>query len=118
MCQISGWGRKEFDSPSEAELQLRGASVPIVSDPFCSAREVHGARFRSGKMVCAGALAGGTDSCQGDSGGPLACADKTGRWTAVGIVSYGVGCGIVNKPGVYTKVQQYVDWIDGVMRFV
>ena len=118
MCQISGWGRREFDSPSEAELQLRGASVPIVSDPFCSTREVHGERFRPGKMVCAGALSGGTDSCQGDSGGPLACADKAGRWTAVGIVSYGVGCGIVNKPGVYTKVEQYVDWIEGVMRFV
>ena len=118
MCQISGWGRREFDSPSEAELQLRGASVPIVSDPFCSTREVHGERFRPGKMVCAGALSGGTDSCQGDSGGPLACADKAGRWTAVGIVSYGVGCGIINKPGVYTKVQEYVDWIDGVMRFV
>ena len=53
----------------------------------------------------------GTDSCQGDSGGPLVVSED-GRWTVVGVVSYGIGCARPGYAGVYARVTNYLDWIN------
>ena len=33
------------------------------------------------------------------------------RFTAVGVVSFAVGCGSPTYPGIYARVDAYVDWI-------
>lgn len=47
---------------------------------------------------------------QGDGGGPLVC-EKDRHWYQVGVVSFGIGCGRRNVPGVYTRVQAFEEWI-------
>ena len=52
----------------------------------------------------------GVDTCHGDSGGGMIC-EVRGRQSVLGLTSWGYGCGRVNRPGVYTKVANYLEWI-------
>ena len=109
-CEVSGWGKTADGAPISETL--RGVSVPLVTDPFCSSEEVYHRRFVSGRMFCAGLVRGGPDSCGGDSGGPLVCRDPVSdRFVAFGIVSTGDlrGCGLL--PGLYTKLSGFTDWL-------
>ena len=60
--------------------------------------------------VCAGGEVG-KDACTGDGGSPLVCQAQSGRWTVVGLVTWGVGCGS-DTPGVYAKVSNFRNWIN------
>ncbi|KAM6956199.1 hyaluronan-binding protein 2-like [Aplochiton taeniatus] len=106
-CTISGWGATETsDYGSE---NLLDAQVMLISQESCSSREVYGSALDD-TMFCAGYLQGGADSCQGDSGGPLTC-EQGGAHAIYGLVSWGDSCGKKNKPGVYTRITHFLDWI-------
>ena len=112
VCEVSGWGKTTDGAPISETL--RGASVPLVADGFCSAPDVHGDRFVPGRMFCAGLVRGGSDSCGGDSGGPLVCRDPTNnRFVAFGIASTGDPRGCGRLPGLYTKMSGFVSWLLG-----
>ena len=54
-------------------------------------------------MICGGKE--GHDTCSGDSGGPL-IANINGKFTLVGVTSWGKGCGLVDSPGVYADISK------------
>lgn len=64
-------------------------------------------------QLCAGGETD-RDSCPGDSGSPLMYFDGgINRWVVVGLVSMGLKeCGMPGIPGVYTKIDTYLDWIE------
>uniref|UniRef100_A0A8U8BXG6 Uncharacterized protein n=1 Tax=Geospiza parvula TaxID=87175 RepID=A0A8U8BXG6_GEOPR len=109
-CVSTGWG-------DTAPRRLRQLQVPLLPLGLC--RRLYGTdlgpalppRHIQDDMVCAGHLGGGTDTCKGDSGGPLVCPSPSGRWVLAGIVSWGEGCGVPARPGVYTRVSAFSDWI-------
>ncbi|KTG46414.1 hypothetical protein cypCar_00004348 [Cyprinus carpio] len=96
------------DGPS-ADVVME-AKVPLLSQTTC--RSELGKELLTNTMFCAGYLSGGIDSCQGDSGGPLIFQDRlSGRFQLFGITSWGDGCGERGKPGVYTRVTAFSDWV-------
>lgn len=78
--------------------------------------DAYGAKSYNPKlMLCAGDE--GRDSCQGDSGGPAFMRDPAiDRVVQFGITSFGYGCARKGYPGIYTKVANYVPWIQGVLQ--
>lgn len=112
---VLGWGDTMFGGPRSDILQeVNGLPVVPVKQCNESYSKLRGNPFRRGitsEFICAGLPQGGKDACQGDSGGPLML-DHEGRWTAVGIVSFGYRCGVAGYPGVYTRVSRHLQWID------
>ncbi|KFV92122.1 Trypsin I-P1, partial [Fulmarus glacialis] len=105
-CLISGWG----NTLSNANLYpdtLQCLKAPVLSSREC-AKAYPGKITKN--MICVGFMEGGKDSCQGDSGGPVVCNGQL-----QGIVSWGIGCAQKGYPGVYTKVCNYVSWIEAIM---
>ncbi|XP_066517132.1 hepatocyte growth factor activator isoform X2 [Hoplias malabaricus] len=109
-CTITGWGHMEEKGDSYSDL--REGMVKIIPYEKCAAPDVYGSELRPG-MLCAGSDTC-VDACQGDSGGPLACVKDEVSFL-YGIISWGDGCGRTGKPGVYTKVSKYVDWINSII---
>ncbi|XP_068135430.1 serine protease 56 [Hyperolius riggenbachi] len=112
-CYIAGWGSLYEDGPpSDVVME---ASVPVLSQESC--RRTLGKEMLTSTMFCAGHLTGGSDSCQGDSGGPLTCQAPSSKENILyGITSWGDGCGEKGKPGVYTRVTAFIDWIGMQMK--
>ncbi|KFO28867.1 Transmembrane protease serine 9 [Fukomys damarensis] len=110
-CMISGWGSTQEGNATKPDV-LQRASVGIVDQKTCSVLYNFSLTDR---MLCAGFLEGRVDSCQGDSGGPLACEETPGVFYLAGIVSWGVGCAQVKKPGVYARITRLKGWVLDVM---
>uniref|UniRef100_A0AAY4AAR8 Suppressor of tumorigenicity 14 protein homolog n=1 Tax=Denticeps clupeoides TaxID=299321 RepID=A0AAY4AAR8_9TELE len=104
---ITGWGQTREDS-GFLPVVLQKAEVRIINDTICN--ELMG-NMITPNMMCAGVLTGGVDACQGDSGGPLSSKEAADRIFLAGVVSWGEGCGRRNRPGIYTRITKYRDWI-------
>ncbi|XP_066938919.1 trypsin-1-like isoform X2 [Macrobrachium rosenbergii] len=90
---------------------LHEVTVPTMTNAKCAQMNE---MVITENMLCAGRDEGKQVACQGDSGGPLVTNDDgTTRMIQIGIVSWGQGCAVPGKPGVYTRVNRYLKWIRG-----
>ena len=86
---------------------LKHAEVEYMSSNQCNSRYI---QKITPSMICAGFP--GRDSCQGDSGGPLY--DKENN-VVVGLTSWGYKCADLKYPGVYARISDQTDWMQGVI---
>ncbi len=106
---VSGWGNLSTVSNVFPE-DLYEVQLPIIDNFTCNDVNHYNGAVTS-NMMCAGYDVGGYDSCQGDSGGPLVVTN-IGQSNLAGIVSWGSGCAQPFRQGIYTRVSQYISWIN------
>ncbi|XP_075139713.1 ovochymase-2 [Leptodactylus fuscus] len=103
LCVVSGWNLNE-----DLSTKLQQLEVPVLLHDVCK-------RYYGGitdRMFCGGTIAGEDNAtCAEQSGAPLVRPSDTGIYTVFGIVSWGVGCSKNPKPGVYSSVASFVQWI-------
>jgi len=121
-CIIMGWGTMDYRHQHQYPHTLLEAPVAPISNEECQAeysvKPGYGNASITADMLCAtGKIPDEimSDACQGDSGGPLVCDSQTGRFVLRGVISWGEGCGDDNFPGVYSRVEHQLQWINMVM---
>jgi hypothetical protein len=119
-CWVAGFGKDEFNGTFQ--VVQRKVDLPLVEDSICNQAlkqgldtqypgRNYGRNFQlSPSELCAGGEVG-KDACTGDGGSPLVCQSELGRWTVVGLVTWGVGCAS-NIPGVYARLSHFENWIN------
>lgn len=108
---IAGWGIYDEKNELFADV-LRKAEIEVIAESTCNAATAYNGEMTS-NMFCAGKMDGSKDACSGDSGGPLVYYDGATA-TQTGIVSWGEGCALAGFPGIYTRLVNYLGWINTV----
>ena len=115
--KVYGWGTLSEDGDNPEELMA--VTLPYKNmedcekDGILKGADMPELYLNEKLQICAGLIKsdgdqGTKDSCQGDSGGPLVNEDGSKLF---GIVSFGFGCARVDKPGIYTRVAGYTEWL-------
>jgi len=106
-CSIQGWGCTQFGG--SLEETANSLEVPALHGSQCSQS---GQPSIGPDRLCAGYRGGSRGLCKGDSGGPLVCRDDNGVWRQAGIASFTSATSPGDVPGVFTRVSQYLNWIN------
>ncbi|KAL1493137.1 hypothetical protein ABEB36_011256 [Hypothenemus hampei] len=117
-----GWGQREYASPNSEKLlkvQLNLYDNRICANAYQQEIKANEqiSKGITKNMLCAGELKGGKDTCLGDSGGPLFITEKYNKckFYVIGVTSFGKLCGQENVPAVYTRVSEFIDWIENTI---
>jgi len=104
-CMLSGWGLvKRWPQTLADRLQK-------VTGKIWNARDLLRQYYQlPDHVVGFGEPSKGWSACMGDSGGPLICPNGSGTYDVIGVVSFGPGS-CSGRPGVFTEVSQYRDWL-------
>ncbi|KXN66273.1 trypsin-like serine protease [Conidiobolus coronatus NRRL 28638] len=114
MVKVMGWGVTKYKGQISQILQE--IDIPIYPKDLCEKNYLSFKDkypFDKETQFCGGDLDGGKDACTGDSGGPLFQIDDEGQMILQGLVSWGDNCGKPGRPGIYTKLIHYLDWVLG-----
>jgi len=105
---VTGWGSAQIGGALFIK-KMQGSHIVLTE---ARARTKYGARFDAATQIAAGDNGDVAGPCQGDSGGPFTKMNDDGKWTSIGVVSWGIGCG---NGGVYSRTDRYLPWLSSTM---
>ncbi|XP_055708950.1 uncharacterized protein LOC129805183 [Phlebotomus papatasi] len=116
----TGWGRVEWAGDTSSNLLK--VTLELFTHQECNKSFEFNINRKLSKgivdesQLCAGSHSEEKDTCEGDSGGPLQIYNNNVycMYNIIGVTSFGKGCGSVGQPGVYTRISNYLDWIEEV----
>ena len=112
-CAATGWGKDRWGDQGRYQAIMKEVWMEVVGQESCQQklRQTKLGRFFSlhSSFLCAGGTVD-VDMCTGDGGSPLLCY-RAGRMVQVGVVAWGVECGLPDVPGAYVNIAQYICWI-------
>lgn len=110
----TGWGvTGSSESANTMNAVLLRVDLQAMPNPVCQQRPGYGPQKIKDGVFCAANPRQST--CRGDSGGPVVLTNGTPL--LVGIVSWGKkACAGDGRPGVYTRIDRYTQWIDQAMK--
>lgn len=120
-CYSSGWGKQALGYADSYPHIMKKVGIFQLPRDLCleQLKQTRLSKYFQlhSSFLCAGGEKG-NDTCHGDGGSPLVCPIKGQpyRYYQAGIVSWGIGCGQQNIPGVYVDVAQFRNWIDQRMK--
>jgi elastase-2 len=112
-----GWGKQSALDQSISK-ELRNVQLKLYDMSKCSIYATESAfNTDSTTHICSGDIENGLKNiCNGDSGGGLYVIDTIGgnrdKLVLSGITSYTYSCGYNKVPSVFTRVSEYLDWIE------
>lgn len=110
---VAGWGVTRPPRPGDLNANdLHYLILQVMPNDYCVDvyRGIVNPKFCDCQLCAGGQRM--KDACQGDSGAPMWTMEPDGYPKLAGVVSTGTGCGIKDRPGIYTNVDTYLDWIE------
>ncbi|XP_061682556.1 transmembrane protease serine 2-like [Syngnathoides biaculeatus] len=113
---VNGWTTGYVVALSGDSPHLMEAQVTLTNAAACNSSATYNGRI-SKDMLCAKGVQPGSDACgvKTDSGGPVV-AQSDGLWWLLGDNIWPESCSDPNKPGVYSNVTFFLDWIHHQMK--
>ena len=107
--EVAGWGKTQSGRPTDYLQFLAMTGVPRET---CQAAWSSKINLQSSQLCAEGEA--GSQTCTGDSGGPLVTTVND-RVFLVAIISFGDNNCDSSKPVIFTRVENYYEWLVDVM---
>ncbi|XP_054420204.1 serine protease 58 [Pteronotus mesoamericanus] len=108
MCTVSTWGFNRCDISKDPD-SLQNVNISVTPEAEC--HDAYKSHSITKAMLCVGIVPGRRLPCKEVTGAPAVC-----NGVLQGILTFTDGCVLRADVGIYTRIFNYVQWIENIIR--